>query len=502
MKYKIPLILFFPLFLSACCNFSWMYAKKLPLTEPVQPLKELSGFKNKEAWFGIILNGQKKVGFNHYKIEKYQDSPEIYKITSEALLKFSFLGFKQEINLKETDLVNPNLSLISFSGEQRIGDKKVTMNGEVKNEELTVKIVDENLTHTQKFKLKNKLYSSTAPYLYPFLKGFKIEDVFSYQSYLLEIQSLQNIKQKILSYEKNELCDEPAFKVRTSIGLVSADSWINKDGETLIEMEMGGLLISMKEDEISAKKFIYQESLSKDDILLDFSLVKADKIISNPRNVKTLHLKLVGMDEEDAIISDERQKAYKLAENGISKVEYKIDLIPAEIERPSLLPINEPLLNKYLKPSIYIQSSNQEIIEKSKEVVGDEKNSLVAIKRLVQWVSREVEDDFSDSFSALNVLHSKKGECQAHTYLYTALARASGIPTKIVSGIVYMEGKGFLYHAWAESYAGKWIAVDPTFEQIPADATHIKFVEGETFDDISPLVNIIGKIKAEITEYK
>ena len=502
MKYKTFLILIFSFFLSACCNFSWMYARKLPLTEPVEPLKELSHLKNNEAWFGIILNGKKKVGFNHYRIEKYKDNPEVFKITSEAFLKFSFLGFKEQINLKEIDLVNPDLSLINFTGEQRIDDKKVIINGEIKDKELTVKIIDENITHTQKFKLKNELYSSISPYLYPVLKGLNIGETYNYQSYLTETQSLENIKQKILSYEKNELCDEPAFKVRTSIGLVSADSWINKNGETLIEMEMGGLLNSMKEDEISAKKFIYEESLLKDDILLDFSLVKTDKDISNPGSVKILHLKLAGMDEANAIISDERQKASRLTENGAPKVEYIIDAASADTQTPLLLPINEPKPNRYLKPSIYIQSTNHEVIEKSKEVLAGEKNSLVAVTRLVRWVSSEIKDDLSDSFSALNVLHSKKGECQSHTYLYTALARASGIPTKVVSGIVYMEGKGFLYHTWAESYIGKWIAVDPTFAQIPADATHIKFVEGETFDDISPLANIIGKIKAEIIEYK
>ncbi len=41
---------------------------------------------------------------------------------------------------------------------------------------------------------------------------------------------------------------------------------------------------------------------------------------------------------------------------------------------------------------------------------------------------------------------------------------------------------------------GQWVAIDPTFHQIPADATHIKLVEGENPSELLPLVNLIGKL--------
>jgi hypothetical protein len=40
--------------------------------------------------------------------------------------------------------------------------------------------------------------------------------------------------------------------------------------------------------------------------------------------------------------------------------------------------------------------------------------------------------------------------------------------------------------------------VDPTFAQIPADATHIKLVEGETLQDLVPLASLIGRIRIKI----
>jgi hypothetical protein len=67
--------------------------------------------------------------------------------------------------------------------------------------------------------------------------------------------------------------------------------------------------------------------------------------------------------------------------------------------------------------------------------------------------------------------------------------------------------EGFYYHAWAEVWlggsdgSGSWVAVDPTFKQFPADATHIKLKEGELGDMIQ-LMQVIGKLRVEVEDYR
>jgi transglutaminase-like putative cysteine protease len=80
------------------------------------------------------------------------------------------------------------------------------------------------------------------------------------------------------------------------------------------------------------------------------------------------------------------------------------------------------------------------------------------------------------------------------------MARAVGIPTKLVAGLVYMEGLGFLYHSWAESYADGWVTVDPTFNQVGVDTTHIKLVEGLSWTSTLSVGTVVGKIKARIID--
>jgi len=46
------------------------------------------------------------------------------------------------------------------------------------------------------------------------------------------------------------------------------------------------------------------------------------------------------------------------------------------------------------------------------------------------------------------------------------------------------------------------VAINPTFGQVPADTTHIKLVEGERFEDLSRLVNVVGRLKAKVIKWK
>ena len=137
---------------------------------------------------------------------------------------------------------------------------------------------------------------------------------------------------------------------------------------------------------------------------------------------------------------------------------------------------------------------------RSDTVTGDEKDPYRIIELITRWVASNIEGTVIDSQSPVETLKSRKGNCQSHARLYTSLARAAGVPSRFVSGLVWMPDKGFLYHSWAESFvAGIWLPVDPTFGQVPADLTHIRMFDGDTPDDVAPLARVIGRLKARIT---
>ena len=58
----------------------------------------------------------------------------------------------------------------------------------------------------------------------------------------------------------------------------------------------------------------------------------------------------------------------------------------------------------------------------------------------------------------------------------------AGIPARDVSGLMYMgdDVRAFGAHAWNEVVLdGHWVEVDPTWNQMSVDATHIAFGSGD-----------------------
>src|SRR6185295_1830099 len=104
--------------------------------------------------------------------------------------------------------------------------------------------------------------------------------------------------------------------------------------------------------------------------------------------------------------------------------------------------------------------------------------------------------------SAREVLRTRVGDCNEHTALYVAMARAIGIPARIAVGLAYVRGASY-YHAWPEGYLaekdgrGLWLPVDPTLNQFPADSTHVRLIRGG-LDKQAMILPLIGKMKMRI----
>jgi transglutaminase-like putative cysteine protease len=153
----------------------------------------------------------------------------------------------------------------------------------------------------------------------------------------------------------------------------------------------------------------------------------------------------------------------------------------------------------YLRPEPLVQSDDPGMRALAAQIVGDTDDPRLAAGRLVHWVHDSLEKRISFSVpDATQVLRLRAGDCNEHTQLYVALARAAGIPARSVAGLAYVRGK-FYYHAWPEIHLGEWVPVDPTFGQFPADAAHLRFVVGG-FTRQAELLRLIGSLEIEVVD--
>ena len=152
-----------------------------------------------------------------------------------------------------------------------------------------------------------------------------------------------------------------------------------------------------------------------------------------------------------------------------------------------------------LRAEPLLQVENTEIIRLATRIAGADRDPRVVAEKLNRWVYDSLEKAITVSIpNALQVLRTRRGDCNEHTQLYTALARALGIPTRIATGVAYVDGK-FYYHAWPEVRLGDWVAVDPTFGQFPADAAHLRFVRGGLTRQ-GELLRLVGNLRIEVLD--
>jgi len=154
--------------------------------------------------------------------------------------------------------------------------------------------------------------------------------------------------------------------------------------------------------------------------------------------------------------------------------------------------------NSEMQSTPYIQSDDPIIANQALSIVNSFTYDLEKVRALNQWVYENLEKKPVLSIpDALSTLRTKVGDCNEHAALFAALARSVSIPTRVVAGVTYHEGM-FYYHAWNEvCLAGQWISLDATKNQFPTDLTHIKFVQGETNEQIK-IGALLGKLKIEV----
>jgi transglutaminase-like putative cysteine protease len=136
---------------------------------------------------------------------------------------------------------------------------------------------------------------------------------------------------------------------------------------------------------------------------------------------------------------------------------YRID---PTMEVPETYP---PSVTPYLKPTEAIQVDDPEIVAKL-EAIGADRGTLIdRIDRIYDFTEALPSRPFSGLTDARTALRLGEASCNGKSRLFVAMARASGIPSRLVGGLILETGSKRTSHQWVEVYAGGyWVPYDPT----------------------------------------
>jgi hypothetical protein len=135
-------------------------------------------------------------------------------------------------------------------------------------------------------------------------------------------------------------------------------------------------------------------------------------------------------------------------------------------------------------PSEWLQSDAPLIQQLAVQAVGDASDARQKMRRLRAFVSDYIDQHGLDVgyASALEVAGNRRGDCTEYAVLLAALARAQGVPARVVTGMVYAEryagmSSVFLPHSWMQAWIeDRWVSYDAALQR--SDSTHIALASG------------------------
>ncbi len=453
-------------------------------------------FETRKEWFNINLKNS-KVGYSFAVYE-----PSEYE--GKACLKFSTymkfgllrMGAPVEMDAGGTAFMTKDFLPLYFKLTEHQAEKEKTVEGILVNGSLSLTInIAGQETHKKIAYEKNAIFADAGDF-FARRKGLKDGENFTIRVFNPDSLTFEDLKCAIYSDKENK----GGFLLHTEILGVDTVHYLDKDGNTLRSTVPALGAETVKTDEKDALAFRPSEI----DIMKE-TCVPSNVDIKNNSAVTLLEARMTFKDAVPERLKKHIPADARLSRDGLSILfSNKTDRFREEdaLQRP----VRTIELTRYLIPSTYEQSADSGIIAAAVDAAGDEKNSSRAAKRIIHWVNRYLnKKNFNTGFdSAVEALSGRQGDCKDHSVLAIAMLRAAGIPARASAGLFPL-GSKFYYHMWVEAYVGRWMALDPTFDEAPADAAHIKLNDGvldETgrYNLMLDILQYFDKISLEITK--
>lgn len=281
----------------------------------------------------------------------------------------------------------------------------------------------------------------------------------------------------------------------TSPGGVALDGWVDEQGRVVRAVHLLGLTLERRPYEVAYDNWKAEAAARGTHVAADRDIYEITAITANRRlrkNLDELVVRLTGVELDGFVVKGYRQRL-------------RGDTLVITREPPVALRANYRLPAGaagtvgavYLEAEPLLESTHPEIVALAARLRGGDTDPALVGERIERWVYDSLEKTITVGVpSALATLRTRRGDCNEHAQLYAALARAAGIPARIAAGLAFVDGK-FYYHAWPEIWLERWVAVDPTFGQFPADASHLRFVIGGLTRQ-ADLLRLMGRLQIDV----
>ncbi len=455
----------------------------------------------RDQWNALYLNGQ-KCGYERTVVRRIDEDG---KVLYETKTHMEFAMGRGSLTLRfvsdKTIRESAEGRLVAFRFEDRQGPVFKLTEGTVEGEQMVLKT--------------GTALSSSAPATYPApkglcpwaldrqraQKGFKPGTRYTFPAFLPDFpnQAVQGTC-VVAGAETVEAGGEKRMLHRLDYTFdllpgVDSREWVDDDNTAWVTTVSMGPGLTLE-----ARLVRREQALSRDDPadLLPAAFVPCDRPVVAPRTVEHLYLLMVPKEPGTAVAAPPSGPWQTVTEmqRGIHLAVRKASPSP---EKSYPIPYDGEEYAELLAANRWLETKDPVVAEMARTAVGDASDALAAALRIEAYVHEAITSkDLSIGMAtAAETARQKAGDCTEHAVLVAGLARAAGIPSRVVEGLVYVDatpagGPGFGYHMWAEAYVGEWLPLDAVFHG--HDATHVALGRSDlnSPDTLAGVTNIVA----------
>lgn len=438
-----------------------------------------------ENWYALYLN-EKKAGYSYGQVIEKRAGDAV---TYESRLHNEFTLSRGEIALRfvmdTTITEGPEGLLVAFRHQVR-GPMFMDMQGTVEGGELVITAGTGRASKT----VRVPVHEGLCPWALHRLKvrmGHEPGTKYSVKAFIPDMPT----RAHDVSVELAGKEDVQVFEVTKSLyrsnarfsafpGL-STSEW--SDESDTVWLTRARLLANLTLESRMATKEL---ALAPDDPsdILAASAIPTDKPIPDPRQLDHLRILLQPVEGNTAELKVPAgpYQEVEQAEDGLQITIRQAEVSP---DKSYELPYGGEEYAEMARPNVWMETEDPLVAEMSRQAARGHTDALVVARRIEGFVRRTItEKNLSLGFAtAAETAAQKAGDCTEHAVLAAALARAAGMPSRVVGGLVYVEGLpgveggGFGYHMWTEVYVGEWLPLDAALGG--HDATHLALVRSD-----------------------
>ena len=459
-----------------------------------------------DEWMEVYLSGA-KVGYSHYSLMRTGDY-----IHSQMLTRMQFKRGAVTMNL------NTDMSTIeTISGQPRSFKMKMAMagipivtEGQIANGKVSISTRQLGMTRQEEYDWSPGALMSWGLGRETILRGFDPDTSYTMKFYSPDVRLDKTVssfievagKEMVVHRGESQMASKLVTTVKLDMGDITTYTWIDASGNTIKSaLQLGGMQMLMySTDQVTAlTDFVPAD-------LFSFSLLPLNQSIPADAQAVVYRLSLAGGNDSPELFSGFSCQKILLNDNG----EILLCVGDNDMDALSIDPSGANQ-SAYLASNSYMSTEDVELKRLADEIIKKSTHREDLANRLRQFASSYITNKtLSVGFAtASEVARNPTGDCTEHAVFLAALGRICDIPSRVVSGLVYIpEYLGHEnvlgYHMWTQFFLNsQWIDHDAALKTSSCSPKRIAVfassLEDNTMADFTfALMDLIGQLKVGV----